>query len=160
VVDRFFPKASWLPWALPICAKAIRRHRPDVLLTSSPPHYVHLLGLLLKRCYGVPWVADFRDPWVAPARPGKRSSRVKGWASYWEDAVARNANAVIANTPRLHACLAKTYPRHASKVVTLTNGYDPERFQPSPGEPARDGLFRILHAGELYDGRDPRPFLD
>src|SRR3989442_1872940 len=38
---------------------------PDAILTSGPPHCVHVLGHYLKRSTGLPWVADFRDPWIS-----------------------------------------------------------------------------------------------
>jgi hypothetical protein len=51
-----------------------------------------------------------------------------------------------------------TYPRQAAKVVTLTNGFDPPTQRPVP--PPFTGTIRMLHAGEIYAGRDPLPLLD
>jgi hypothetical protein len=51
-----------------------------------------------------------------------------------------------------------TYPRQAAKVVTLTNGFDPP--EPRPAPPPFTGAIRMLHAGEIYAGRDPLPLLD
>ena len=65
---KLFPWGVWLPFAAAGCYRAIRDHRPDVVLTSGPPHVVHLLGRHLHRRTGLPWVADFRDPWVAGDR--------------------------------------------------------------------------------------------
>src|SRR5438105_4437845 len=46
---RFVPNGIWMPGALATCVRAIHRHRPAALLTSGPPHCVHLLGLCLRR---------------------------------------------------------------------------------------------------------------
>src|SRR5205085_587167 len=59
------PYGVWLWPAWRACRRAIKRDRPDAVLTSGPPHVVHLLGLALKRREGLPWVADFRDPWIS-----------------------------------------------------------------------------------------------
>src|SRR5258708_14875840 len=67
LVQRIAPFSVWLPRALSACRRAIAEQQPEALLTSGPPHQVHLLGLALKRRYGLPWIADFRDPWITAA---------------------------------------------------------------------------------------------
>ncbi len=62
---RLAPYAVWLGPALRMLRVAIRKYRPEAVFTSGPPHCVHLLGLWCKWRYRLPWVADFRDPWVA-----------------------------------------------------------------------------------------------
>ncbi|MDX6642953.1 MAG: hypothetical protein QOD76_915, partial [Solirubrobacteraceae bacterium] len=54
---------GWLPFALPRALSLARRERFDCVITTSPPHSAHLIGLALRR-RGVPWVADFRDGWT------------------------------------------------------------------------------------------------
>ena len=56
---------GWLPAALALALREIRRSRPDVLYTTSAPYVSHLAGLALHRLTGIPWVADFRDEWAA-----------------------------------------------------------------------------------------------
>src|SRR3977135_757110 len=79
-----FPYGAWLPGAICTLGKVFLRFRPDVVVTSSPPNCVHMAGLYLKLRYGLPWVADFRDPWI----PGIRVSGVVGGflktASFYE----------------------------------------------------------------------------
>jgi glycosyltransferase involved in cell wall biosynthesis len=150
------PYAAWLPSAWPVCRRLIRERRPDALLTSGPPHGVHAAGWLLKRLEGVPWVADFRDPWRAGADDEGRW-RLEGMV---ERRVMREADVIVANAPRASEAVRAAFPSEAAKVVTITNGYDPERFaRPVPPGP-RYASIRITHLGEIYHGRDPRPFLD
>jgi glycosyltransferase involved in cell wall biosynthesis len=54
--------------------------------------------------------------------------------------------------------MQEAYPEVRHKVLSLTNGYDPELFPVA--EPAPGDVLRIVHAGQLYAGRDPRPLLD
>jgi glycosyltransferase involved in cell wall biosynthesis len=158
-VRKFAPYGAWLPRAWAGCRRAIRDHRPDAMLTSGPPHCIHLLGRYLRRRQGLPWIADFRDPWVAGdrsvfSRPPKR------WEVRTETAVMRDADAIVANTPRACDLLRTAYPEHAAKMVAITNGYDPESFEANPIPPLAGEVVNIIHPGEIYANRDPGPFLE
>jgi hypothetical protein len=159
-VRKFAPYAIWLASAWGPCVRAVREHRPHAMLTSGPPHWVHLLGLFLKRRFRTPWLADFRDPWASnnPAvPPGRLRTR---WLASWEAAVVRSADVIIGNVPAACAGMQDAYPAHRHKMVPINNGYDAELFpQPAPRGPAPEP-FSIVHAGMVYAGRDPRPFLD
>jgi glycosyltransferase involved in cell wall biosynthesis len=165
VVRKVALMAGWLPPAARACGRAIREQKPEAFLTSGPPHQIHWLGLWLKRRYGLPWLADFRDPWYAEGRMdggvGLEGLKVRAQ----EAAVVRAADAVIANAPNACKILRDAHPRHRAKFVTLTNGYDREAFEGLGGSgvirPRAPGApVRIVHAGAIYAGRDPRPFLD
>jgi glycosyltransferase involved in cell wall biosynthesis len=156
---RLASESLWLPRALLACARAVREHRPAAVLTSGPPHFVHLLGRAVKRLYGLPWLADFRDPWCATTPWAQNRSLFARWEAPCERGVMREADTIIANAPRATQELQAAFPKHADKMVTVTNGYDPESF-PAPVPPAGDGPLTLLHAGEVYAGRDPRPLLD
>jgi len=56
--------------------------------------------------------------------------------------------------------LQSAYPEYAEKVVTITNGFDPDAFPKRLPRAADRSEISIVHAGEIYFGRDPRPFLD
>ncbi|MFO0907030.1 MAG: glycosyltransferase [Isosphaeraceae bacterium] len=161
LVRRVFPISGWLPAALGACRQAIREQKPEAILTSGPPQQVHWLGLWLKRQYGLPWVADFRDPWF----PAGRTERGRDFASWrvgvQERAVMNAADAVVANAPGACQLLRDAYPQHHAKFVTLPNGYDLEAFA-GLEPPARpdDRPLRIVHTGAIYVGRDPRPVFD
>lgn len=151
---------AWLPGAFAAIRRLVGEGRPDVVLTSGPPQCVHLLGLYLKRRHGLPWIADFRDPWVVGDRQeSQRSLRV--WcARRCERAILRHADLVVSNARLACAHLQSGYPEHRDKVVVITNGYEPEGFSDRELRPPRRDEIRIVHTGELYYGRDPRPFLD
>lgn len=147
---------TWIPKAYWAAANEQRRRPADALLTSGPPHAAHLVGWLLKRRFGLPWVVDLRDPW---ARLGRKWPGMRGrWESRWEPAVYRAADVIVANTPRGRDALGAAFPDYAHKVVAVTNGFDAEAFaRPAPPRPGR--AVRLVHAGDLYFGRDPRPLL-
>lgn len=157
LLRKFAPNAIWLPRALAACKRVIREHGPDVVLTSGPPHCVHALGHYLKRSTGLPWVADFRDPWISDGT-GRKLSWMQRFALSWERRVFRNADLILANAPNARRMFMDAYPLDRAKVVTLTNGFDP-RPTPDDARPEGRGCLRLLHAGEIYLGRDPLPLL-
>lgn len=157
---RLAPRAVWLPPAWFACVGAIKEHKPRAVLTSGPPHVVHLLGLLVKRRYGLPWLADFRDPWVAGSREAGDPPWRDWWARPMEPAVMREADTLIVNAPRAREVLQRAYPEHADKIAVVTNGFDPEDFAVLEPHAGPHDALRIVHTGELYASRDPRPVLD
>jgi Glycosyl transferase 4-like domain/Glycosyl transferases group 1 len=121
---------GWLPFALPR-AIAVARRGIDCVITSSPPHSDHLVGLVLQ-ALGTPWVADFRDGWrFEPTRPRFPLAAQRGLDAALERAIARRADAVVGVTPPITADLRA---RLGADAVTITNGFDPE--EPSD---AQDG---------------------
>ncbi len=163
IVRRLASVDSWLPKAWMACQRAIHQRRPDAILTSSPPHHVHLLGLGLKKWHGIPWIADFRDPWawVRPRVNVLSSQAIASWReNTLEQTVVRHSDAIIVNAPQSCETFATVYPKHMDKTVVITNGYDPESFENLTKLDAADPAIRMIHCGHLYDGRDPRPFFD
>lgn len=152
------PWGVWLRPAWRACKSIMTTEPIDAVLTSGPPHCVHVLGYHLRRKFGAPWIADFRDPWLSGS--GGRAPRGVGalWARHWERKVFREADAILANAPNATSALRQAFPRYADKIATLTNGFDPFPIVPSGVSFASP--IRLVHAGELYAGRDPRPLLD
>lgn len=152
------PYAVWLPAARAACWEAVKTENPDAVLTSGPPHGVHLLGLDLRKNFGLPWIADFRDPWIQGTDKPPRQSPARWWQQFWESKVLRGADRILANAPYACQQLQKAFPDQAARIVTLTNGFDPVD-QEGPTH-HRGHPLRLVHAGQIYSGRDPRPFLD
>lgn len=154
------PWAVWLPWGLRAALRAVRRERPDAVLTSGPSHWVHVLGLFLKRWHKLPWIADFRDPWITALGQGGGFDVRAPWQRLWERTVMHRADIILANAPNACRTYQAAYPAAADRMVTLTNGYDPDLFDGLAASKTPGGPLQIVHAGQLYAGRDPRPFLD
>jgi glycosyltransferase involved in cell wall biosynthesis len=160
IVRRLTPYGIWLPKALRASTCAVGAEQPTMVLTSGPPHAVHLLGLFLKRRFQLPWVADFRDPWVSPRKPATPEPWSVRYDAYLERTVFKRADVIVANAPCACEELQASFPQHRQKIVSITNGYDPETFSGQTAPRPVHGSVRIVHTGELYAGRDPRPFLD
>lgn len=153
VPDRYWP---WLFSAVPKASRLIAQGQVDVLYTTYPMPTAHMIGLRVKAKHpNVPWVADFRDPWVEDSMPPLRR-KVEG---YLEKLVIQRADRVICNTPAMRAWFIARYPGVTpDKFVTITNGYDEPDF--SGIEPDPIAKFEILYPGLISKGnRNPRPLL-
>jgi glycosyltransferase involved in cell wall biosynthesis len=151
-----------VPWstiATPFAIRLVRREGIDVVLTTSPPPSLHLLGATVKRTTGAAWVADLRDPLTShPHRRGyeSRLARVKeSTVGGVGRLVASQADAIVAASEPIAEEMRALEPK--GKVVTIANGCDFDDF--ASLEHHSSDRFRITHAGHFHGKRDPRPFL-
>ena len=145
------PYAVWLPAGRKACRQAIEAEKPDLVLTSGPPHWVHLIGLYLKKKYGLPWLADFRDPWINGLDRQLARTPKTWWQRRCEKKILRHANRILANAPFACRKMQDAYPAEAEKIVTLTNGFDPLET-PAHGQAVRDAS-RSAHRANLLRPR-------
>ena len=149
---------SWNLTAIPAAIRLVRQEGIDVVITTSPPSSVHLVGAAVKRATGVRWVADLRDSLVAhPHRHAERLAvRVK---EQGEHAVARlvasQADAIVTVSEAIAGEIRARSP--SGTVTTIANGADFDDFAGLAYQPAQ--RFRITHTGSFFGKRDPRPFL-
>jgi glycosyltransferase involved in cell wall biosynthesis len=150
--------ATWLITAVPAAIKIVRDEQIDVVLTTSPPGSVHLVGAAVKRATGIPWVADLRDPLVAhPHRDVDRLVvRIKDHAQkIVAGVVRRRADAIVAVSDAIAEEMQRLAPR--GQIVPIANGCDFDDFAGLEHTPRRP--FRFTHTGSFFGKRDPRPFL-
>ena len=151
--------APWSTLATPVAIRLVRREGIDVVLTTSPPPSLHLLGAAVQRTTGAAWVADLRDPLAShPHRRGYESqlARLKEKTTGGVGKlVASQASAIVAVSDAIAEEMRALEPK--GKVVTIANGCDFDDFA-GLAHHASDRL-RITHAGHFHGKRDPKPFL-
>ena len=116
------PELLWLPSASAKAASLMERHRFDAVVTTSPPHAVHLVGDLLQSNFGLPWVADLRDPIV-----DNFAYEATGIAHRIFRIIERrvaSADQVVTTCPEYADRFRDSYPASSDRVGVLTNGYD------------------------------------
>ena len=149
----------WSTFALPVAVRLVRREGIDVVLTTSPPPSLHLLGAAVKRTTGAAWVADLRDPLTShPHRRGYESqlARLKETTVGGVGRlVASQADAIVAASDAIAEEARALEPK--GRVVTIANGCDFDDF--AGLEHHASDRFRITHAGHFHGNRDPKPFL-
>ncbi len=155
---------SYAGWAKRATRRALARlsHGVDVLLTSSPPDSVHLVGLAAKRRRPVPWVADFRDPWMGLHFRTPPTTWHRRRHERLEREVLRLADRVLAasrtHADRLRACFTAD-GLDPARVLHVANGYEPAvdagEF-PAP----RDDAWVVAYTGTLSLMPDVGVFLE
>lgn len=149
--------APWLAAVLPAALRIIRREKIDVVLTTSPPSSVQMLGPTLKRLTGVRWIADLRDSIVAkPDRNFERAIVRAKELTHRRVArrIARRADAIVCVTPTIAEEMRALGAR--GEIAMIPNGADLDDF--SGVDYAPGDRFRITHTGSFFGKRDPRPF--
>lgn len=151
--------AGWLPFALIKGIKLIRKEDITILMTSGPPHSVHLIGAYLSQWTGIPWIADFRDPWLdnCVSTIEFQNGRIPRLAQWLERRLISRSSLVLTTTQRFTEQLGMRYPSSHEKFVTISNGYDPDEFSNIPFE--KEKRFTISYLGSFYHHRNPEPIL-
>lgn len=148
-------------WRAPAARAGLERLRQggvDAIYSTSPPDTGHLVALDLKRATGLPWVADFRDPWIGlgyrePPTPWHRARHERLLRE-----VLRGADTLLAATEGTRRFLAQHEPSAAAKCVVVPNGFEAEEWRDVT--PERFPHFTVVHAGRLSGDRGLGDFLD
>ncbi len=145
-------RALWIRPSVRLLNRWLRDNPVDAILSSGPPHSVHLIARNLKRRHGIPWLADFRDPWTNIDFYDQLM--LTGWADRrhkrLEQSVLREADAV----DTVSWSWAEDFQRLGrADVAVITNGFDTADFPPTDAV-APDPAFAICHVGSLNKDRN------
>ena len=157
-------KITWLAFAFFYALWIIKKYRVEYVVSSFPPATSHLLGLFLKRCTYVKWIADFRDGWcLDPLEPVLTHSPTRLFLEkILETAVVKNCDQILVTSPDV----GEYFKEYRDKITLLFNGYDEQDFilaERDLGKFERlEKYFIISHTGAFYyshPGNTPRYFL-
>lgn len=143
------PRCLWIRPSVTFLRKYLKNHPVDAIVTTGPPHSMHLIGLHLHKATGIRWVADFRDPWtrIFYFKHLPMTGAVRNRHMRLEKKVLRNADAVVSVTDLITRQLESISTRNTagpSCFHTIENGYDEEDFL---NRTAPDSSFAITHTG-------------
>ena len=149
----FIPDARkfWVKPSVKYLIKYLSENNIDTIITTGPPHSVHLIGKELKRQVGVKWLADFRDPWTTIGYHDKLKLTRRSVQKHkrLEKEVLQTADHIVVTsftTQKEFQDLTET------PVSVVTNGFDKESIP----ETVLDTKFTVSHIGSLLSGRDPK----
>jgi len=153
----FIPDARrfWIKPSVEYLNDFVQRNRIDKIITTGPPHSVHLIGRDLKRKNAaLKWVADFRDPWSEWDLLD--TLQLSTWArkrhKKLEHSVLKEADLVLTVTPYYVNQLQQLGGKN---VHLITNGFDESDFIEIKHQ--RTAMFTVRHIGGVDELRDPRP---
>jgi len=154
IIDNF---VGWLPFAISKAEKVIKKEKPKIIFSTSPPVTNHLIAYMLKKKTGIPWVADFRDPWTDNFMiryPTKTHHKIE---QSIEHKFFRNADRIIFVTDKHRKYLIEKLPNILpEKCVNITNGYDPDDFKNNSVK--KTNKFTITYIGTFYGKQSPKYF--
>lgn len=145
------PRVLWVRPSVRFLTKYLKDHPVDAIITTGPPQSMHLIGLGVSKATGIPWLADFRDPWTKMfyfKHLGLNESSEKKHHQL-EKSVLDGATRVIAVSPLVQE---EFRAMTNTPVELITNGFDEEDFR---GEVARDEFFTLTHTGLFASDGNP-----
>ncbi len=145
------PRRFWVRPSVRILSKYLRERPVDVIVTTGPPHSMHLIGLGLKHRHGIKWVADFRDPWtnIDFYRDLTLTRRADLCHKKLEQKVLHEADQIITVSPGMSREFAAM---GISRIATITNGFDTAQLSSTKHLPEN---FTLLHLGSMPKSRNP-----
>ncbi|MEL6986591.1 MAG: glycosyltransferase [Bacteroidota bacterium] len=149
----FIPDARkfWINPSIKFLENYLKNEKVDLIVSNGPPHSMHLIGMGLKKKTGIPWIADFRDPW----------SKIDYYhhlpLTRWADKKHKLLEKKVLSTADLVTSHSWTTGEDfknigGGRVEIVTNGYDENDFQPIP-HPTFE-KFEITHVGSINADRD------
>lgn len=148
----FIPDARkfWIEPSIKYLKNYLKDNPVDVIITTGPPHSVHLIGKKLKELIAVKWLADFRDPWTKidyfhhlPLTKRALRKHIR-----MENDVISSADAIVV----VGETMKRDFEKLNSNTFVITNGYDTEEFHAIK---ELDKNFSIVHTGMMNSDRNP-----
>lgn len=151
----FIPDARkfWIKPSVKFLTNYLKTNKVDVIVSTGPPHTMHMIALGVKRNTGLPWLADFRDPWtnidfyheLMLTKPADRKHHRQ------ELSVLKEASEVVVISRSMKTDFLKIYDRN---YTVITNGFDAADM--ADVEVELDTKFSIAHIGTMVKTRNPQ----
>lgn len=145
------PRCMWIGPSVRFLKKYLHRHPVDIIVSTGPPHSMHLIARKVALATGIPWIADFRDPWTKMFY--FKHLHLGRWAGHrhrvLEQKVLDDASVIVAVSPLVQQ---EFKDMTTTPVKLITNGYDESDFE-QVVEP--DGYFNLVHTGLFASDGNP-----
>lgn len=146
------PRKFWIKPSVKFLSKFLNENPVDLIISTGPPHSMHIIALNLKKKYDITWIADFRDPWTDIDFYHKL--KLTTWADKkhknLEKKVLAAADHIVTVSPGCAADIQKIAHR---KIEVINNGFDPTDYDFEL--PKLDEKFTISHFGAFNKDRNP-----
>lgn len=150
----FIPDARkfWIKPSIKFLVKYLKQHPVDAIVSTGPPHSMHMIALGVKKRTGLPWLADFRDPWTNI--DFYHELMLSSWADRkhhkQEMSVLKKADEVVVISNSMKTDFLKLLKRDYS---VITNGYDQDDI--AGVDVKIDERFSVAHIGTMVKTRNP-----
>ena len=160
----FIPDArrGWNKYALIAGKQIIEQQNIHNIITTSPPHSSQLIGLELKKKYGVKWIADLRDPWtdIYYYKKMNHTAIAKRLDLNYEKAVLEHADKIVVVSEFIkNMFVQKSNLINPDKIFVIPNGYDEDDFKALNTNEKSDKIL-IAYNGTLSNDYPIKPFIE
>jgi hypothetical protein len=148
----FIPDARkfWIQPSVNFLSNYLENNHIDAIITTGPPHSMHLIGLELKKKLGIKWISDFRDPWTEidyfQQLPLTKKATKKHQDLEQEVLINSDMVVVVGET------MKEKFLKHTKRIEVLTNGFDTIEDLSTQ---KLDEKFSITHVGLMNSDRNP-----
>lgn len=153
----FIPDARkfWVKPSVKYLSKYIQDNAIETIITTGPPHSLHLIGLELKKQLNINWIADFRDPWTTIGYHDKMKLSTTSQQKHklFEKEVLQTADSILVTSPSTKTEFEAITDK---PINVITNGFDDVNVNSLP----LDTKFTLSHIGSLLTGRNPKVLWD
>ncbi|MEP0713902.1 glycosyltransferase family 4 protein [Algoriphagus sp.] len=153
------PRVFWVKPSVKFLVELIEKGQFQAIITTGPPHSMHLIGRDLKRKTGIFWLADFRDPWSQWEFLDKlpMQTRVRDKHKKLEQEVLKEADVITSISPTFQEELVQLAHR---QINLLTNGFDPADIPLDFSiREKKAGSLHLVYTGIIDSIRNPMPLL-
>jgi hypothetical protein len=148
----FIPDARkfWIQPSVNFLSNYLENNHIDAIITTGPPHSMHLIGLELKKKLGIKWISDFRDPWTEIDYFQQLPLTKKATKKHQdlEQEVLRKSDMVVV----VGETMKEKFLKHTKRIEVLTNGFDTIEDLSTQ---KLDEKFSITHVGLMNFDRNP-----
>ena len=146
------PRKFWINPSIKYLSKYLKDNPVDLIISTGPPHSMHLIALGLKKKFDFPWIADFRDPWtdIDFYHKLKLTWLADKRHKLLEKSVFDSADHVVTVSP---GCAYDMEKIAGKKIEVINNGFDPTDYDFK--RPELDETFTISHFGAFNKDRNP-----
>jgi len=148
----FIPDARkfWIQPSVNFLSNYLENNHIDAIITTGPPHSMHIIGLELKKKLGIKWISDFRDPWTEIDYFQQLPLTKKATKKHHdlEQEVLRKSDMVVV----VGETMKEKFLKHTKRIEVLTNGFDSNENSLTQ---ELDQKFSITHVGLMNSDRNP-----
>lgn len=149
------PRMFWINPSVKFLSKYLKENPVDLIISTGPPHSMHMIALKLKSKLNMPWIADFRDPWTNI--DFYDALKLTRWADKrhrkMEKKVFKSADRIVTVSWNWAEQIEND---NEINVDVITNGFDSEDISGEKTELSRK--FTITHVGAFNQDRNPHRF--
>ncbi len=153
------PRCWWIGPSVKYLSKLIEGgERFDAVISTGPPHSMHLIAREIHKVFNIPWIADFRDPWTRIfyfKHLGLSAKSLRKHKELERSVIAEADRVTVVSSQMKTEFSQGDFETSRDKVEIIPNGYDPEDFDSVEKAPDAEGKFVVAHTGLMPESANP-----